>query len=98
MGMVLEMREWEGRRNLFRHPRNSMKKVERLVWFRSDKFLESDLVPRQWEESKDSERDRGLAILAKLNVELEQGLQNRCSLLIEVQGVMPFCEWVSSSI
>ena len=52
--MVLEMREWEGRRNLFRHPKSSMRKVERLVWFRSDKFLESDLVPLQGEESKDS--------------------------------------------
>ena len=68
LGMVLEMREWEGRRNLFRHPKSSMRKVERLVWFRSDKFLESDLVPRQWEESKDLEQVRSLAILVKLNV------------------------------
>jgi hypothetical protein len=66
--MVLEMREWEGHRNLFRHPKNSMMKVERLAWFRSDKFLESDLAPRQWEESKVLEQVRSWAILAKLNV------------------------------
>ena len=58
LGLALEMREWVGRRNLFRHPKSSMRKVERLVWFRSDKFLESDLVPRQWEESKDLEQVR----------------------------------------
>jgi len=96
--MVLEMREWEDRRNLFRHPKSSMRKVERLVWFRLDKFLESDLVLLQGEELRDSERVKRLLIQVKLNVELERGLQNRRSLLIEVRGVMPSCEWVSSSI
>ena len=69
-----------------------------LVWFRWDRFLESDLVLLQGEESKDSKQARSSLILVKLNVELGQGLQNRCSLLIEVQAVMPYCEEVTSSI
>ena len=43
-----------------------------LVWFRWDRFLESDLVLLQGEESKDLEQAKRWAILAKLNVELGQ--------------------------
>ena len=46
--------------------------MERLVSFRLDRFLESDLVPLREEASKDLEQARRWAILAKLNVELGQ--------------------------
>ena len=69
-----------------------------LVSFRSDRFLESDLVPLQGKASKDSKQAKGWVIQVKLNVELGQRLRNRCWLLIEVKGVVPLCEWVTSSI
>ena len=43
-----------------------------LVSFRWDRFLESDLVLLQGEESKDSKQARSSLILVKLNVELGQ--------------------------
>jgi hypothetical protein len=72
--------------------------VERLVWFRLDRFLESDLLRRHGQESKDSQEAKMGAFLVRLIVELGQWLHNRCWLLVEVKGVVPLCEWVSSSI
>ena len=43
-----------------------------LVWFRWDRFLESDLVLLQGEESKDSKQAKRGATLVKLIVEPRQ--------------------------